>query len=201
MREKETHMAKKYYVVWRGKQTGVFSTWEQCKQQVHGFPDAKYKSFTSKEEAKLAYQKGPDTTKKQTGYIEDSISVDAACSGNPGVMEYQGVHTRTGKQIFHYGPVPKGTNNIGEFLAIVHALAYLKQQNSSLPIYSDSEIAIRWVKQKRANTNLPEDDETKALWDVIRRAEKWLQNNEYDNEILKWNTRKWGESKADFGRK
>lgn len=194
-------MAKKYYVVWRGKQTGVFSTWEQCKQQVHGYPDAKYKSFTSKEEAQLAYQKGPDTTKKQTGYIEDSISVDAACSGNPGVMEYQGVHTRTGKQIFHYGPVPKGTNNIGEFLAIVHALAYLKQQNSSLPIYSDSEIAIRWVKQKRANTNLPEDEETKALWDVIRRAEKWLQNNEYDNEILKWNTRKWGESKADFGRK
>ncbi|HLS35620.1 MAG TPA: ribonuclease H family protein [Bacillota bacterium] len=194
-------MAKKYYVVWRGKQTGVFSTWEQCKQQVHGFPDAKYKSFTSKEEAKLAYEKGPDTTKKQTGYIGDSISVDAACSGNPGVMEYQGVHTRTGKQIFHYGPVPKGTNNIGEFLAIVHALAYLKQQNSSLPIYSDSEIAIRWVKQKRANTNLPEDEETKALWDVIRRAEKWLQNNEYDNEILKWNTRKWGESKADFGRK
>src|SRR5690625_3360907 len=119
MREKETHMAKKYYVVWRGKQTGVFSTWKQCKQQVHGFPDAKYKSFTSKEEAKLAYEKGPDTTKKQTGYIGDSISVDAACSGNPGVMEYQGVHTRTGKQIFHYGPVPKGTDNIGEFLAIV----------------------------------------------------------------------------------
>src|SRR5690625_6836206 len=97
-------------------------------------------------------------------------------------MEYQGVHTRTGKQIFHYGPVPKGTNNIGEFLAIVHALAYLKQQNSSLPIYSDSEIAIRWVNQKRANTNLPEDEETKALWDVIRRAEKWLQNNEYDKD-------------------
>src|SRR5690625_2100373 len=111
MREKETHMAKKYNVVWRGKQTGVFSTWKQCKQQVHGFPDAKYKSFTSKEEAKLAYEKGPDTTKKQTGYIGDSISVDAACSGNPGVMEYQGVHTRTGKQIFHYGPVPKGTRS------------------------------------------------------------------------------------------
>jgi len=197
-------MSKKYYVVWQGKQRGIYTSWEECRHQVHGYAGAKYKSFPSREEAEKAFKFGSDPKQEQTkseNYIVDSLSVDAACSGNPGVMEYQGVYTKTGEQLFHYGPVPKGTNNIGEFLAIVHALAYLKQKDSSLPIYSDSATAIAWVRNRRANTNLIEDEETKDLWDVIRRAEKWLRENDYNNEILKWETHLWGESKADFGRK
>lgn len=201
-------MAKKYYVVWKGRKPGIFTSWADCKEQVDGFPGARYKSFPSREEAERAFNDGPTQAKKakkqkthSDNYIKESLSVDAACSGNPGAMEYQGVDTKTGEQIFHFGPVPKGTNNIGEFLAIVHALAYLKQRNSSLPIYSDSATAIKWVKNKRANTNLVEDAETKKLWEIIRRAEKWLRENDYDNAILKWETELWGESKADFGRK
>jgi len=198
-------MSKKYYVVWQGKQTGIYPSWEDCKQQVHGYAGASYKSFTSKEEAEQAFYQGENQTKSRSNqskdYIADSISVDAACSGNPGEMEYQGVYTKSGEQLFHYGPVPKGTNNIGEFLAIVHALAYLQKKDSSLPIYSDSATAIAWVRNKRANTKLVTDSETMELWNVIHRAEKWLHENQYSNKILKWETREWGESKADFGRK
>lgn len=208
----------KYYVVWSGKQTGIFTTWDECKEQVHGFPGAKYKSYSTKDEAEKAFRLGPSQLMKkkqqakakqpsflketsEATYIKDSLSVDAACSGNPGEMEYQGVHTDREEQLFHYGPVPKGTNNIGEFLAIVHALAYLKKRGSTIPVYSDSRTAISWVRNKRANTSLVQDETTAHLWTVIRRAENWLQNNYYPNDVLKWETHLWGESKADFGRK
>ncbi|HLQ98634.1 MAG TPA: ribonuclease H family protein [Candidatus Dormibacteraeota bacterium] len=203
-------MAKqKYYVVWSGRKTGIFTSWDECKQQVHGYQGASYKSYTSKEEAEEAFRGGiksgvnQNENKKQTStdYIANSISVDAACSGNPGDMEYQGVYTENGKVIFHFGPVPNGTNNIGEFLAIVHALALLKQQNSSLPVYSDSQIALGWVRKKQANTSIPRNASTEQLWNLIERAEQWLKSNTYSNQLLKWETKQWGESKADFGRK
>lgn len=207
---------KKYYVVWSGRETGVFETWDACKSQVDGFAGARFKSYPTGEEARQAFAHGgpleePEQRKKSKqsiladmeglGYIEDSISVDAACSGNPGLMEYRGVYTKDGQEIFHYGPVDHGTNNIGEFLAIVHALALLKKKNSSLPIYSDSLIAIGWVRKKQINTTIPRNKNTEKLWTVIERAQSWLQENTYTNDILKWQTDKWGEIKADFGRK
>src|SRR5690606_3532591 len=157
-------VTKKFYVVWSGKQTGIFETWEECKKQVIGVKGARYKSFPSRKEAEAAFAEGsaPTTSKKtknggmaEANYIEDSISVDAACSGNPGLMEYKADHTKTGEEIFHYGPVPNGTNNIGEFRAIVHALALLKEKNSLMPIYSDSQTAISWVRKKQVNTKIP----------------------------------------------
>src|SRR5690606_9705143 len=102
--------------------------------------------------------------------------------------------------LFHYGPII-GTNNIGEFLAIIHGLAYLKERNLQIPIYSDSQTAIKWVKMKKANTTLALTDDTKKVWELIKRGESWLENNSYTNEILKWETEWWGENKADFGRK
>lgn len=207
---------KKYYVVWSGKKTGIFETWDECREQVNGVKGARYKSFESREEAKKAFNSGYSQTSsapnnngsaihKQTikdhGFIEESISVDAACSGNPGDMEYRGVYTKNGKELFHYGPVPNGTNNIGEYLAIVHALALMKQKNSHLPVYSDSQTAIGWVRKKQVNTTIPRDKSTEHLWDAIDRATNWLRNNKYTNEILKWETKWWGESKADYGRK
>jgi len=127
--------------------------------------------------------------------------VDAACSGNPGKMEYRGVCVATGEEIFHFGPLEGGTNNIGEFLGIVHALALLKQQNNAIPVYSDSTNAIKWVKKKKCNTKLKPTNENKYLFELISRAEKWLTENDYPNPIIKWETDKWGEIPADFGRK
>ena len=135
-----------------------------------------------------------------TAVDAQAIAVDAACSGNPGQMEYRGVYLKTGEEIFHYGPV-FGTNNIGEFLAIVHGLALLAQRGYTIPIYSDSVNAMLWVKRKQCRTTLPLNDKTKALHEHIRRAETWLRTHSYSNDLRKWETEKWGEIPADFGRK
>jgi len=205
---------KKVYVVWKGVKPGIYSTWEECKKQVEGFAGAAYKSFSSKEEAENAYNEHPakHIFKKEktapapkTGIgnpLHDSICVDAAWNSVQKDMEYQGVFYKTGTRIFHTGPVAHGTNNIGEFLAIVHALGYCKKHHlSSMPIYSDSRNAIGWVKAKKCKTNLEENAKTAPVFELIRRAEKWLIENTYKNPILKWETSTWGENPADFGRK
>ena len=135
-----------------------------------------------------------------TAVDAQAIAVDAACSGNPGQMEYRGVYLKTGEEIFHYGPV-FGTNNIGEFLAIVHGLALLAQRGYTIPIYSDSVNAMLWVKRKQCRTTLPLNEKTQALHEHIRRAETWLRTHSYSNDLRKWETEKWGEIPADFGRK
>lgn len=200
---------KKYYVVWKGLKTGIFDQWKECEPLIKGFEGALYKSFPTREEAELAYKgRWEDFIKKKRvsnprvgNPVIESWCVDAACSGNPGVMEYRGVETGTGKQLFHKGPFPLGTNNIGEFLGIVHALALLKKHNSNLIVYSDSRTAIKWVKDKTVKTKLPRNAKTEPLFELLDRAVQWLNNNEYSNRVLKWETENWGEIPADFGRK
>ncbi len=131
----------------------------------------------------------------------DAWAVDAACSGNPGPMEYQAIDLQTGHRVFHFGPM-KGTNNIGEFLAIVHALALCWNQGlHQKTIYSDSYNAILWVKKRQCKTKLERNEQTEPLFQIIARAEHWLQTHDYRNPIIKWETKKWGEVPADFGRK
>jgi ribonuclease HI len=205
---------KNFYVVWNGVEPGVYSSWAECKVQVEGYDGAIYKSFPTKAEAENAYNKSPwlyigkNAEKKKAvsicnipEIITDSLSVDAACSGNPGLLEYRGVYVKTGQEIFKQGPFERGTNNIGEFLALVHGLALLKQKNYSIPIYSDSTNAIKWVKEKKCKTKLERVPENKSLFYMIERAEKWLRENTYTTQIIKWKTDEWGEIPADFGRK
>ncbi len=207
---------KKYYVVWAGRQTGSFETWEDCNEQIFGYPKAVYKSFKTKELAEQAFNSSShefigkyiletelteEQLKKIGDPIKDSISVDGAWNTSTGIVEYQGVYTKTGKVLFKAGPFEDGTNNIVEFLAIVHALAYCKQKNIKLPIYSDSRNAIGWVRNKVARTNHNKSNENAKLFELIDRAIKWLNENTYENEILKWETKVWGENPADFGRK
>lgn len=205
--------SKKFYVVWNGRKPGIYKTWAECEAQTKGYQGARFKSFPSEKEAEEAFSKAPSSQARTTStktvknstaatgsYIEESISVDAACSGNPGMMEYQGVATKTGQVIFHFGPI-LGTNNIGEFLAIVHALSLLKKQGLETTIYTDSQTAMSWVRNKKANTSLVKNAKTDEVWDMIHRAENWLKENTYKNKILKWETKQFGEIKADFGRK
>jgi ribonuclease HI len=201
---------KKWYVVWRGREKGVFETWEECRAQVHGYPGAQYMAFPSRRAAELALEQRYERACAQpvdfraTGKnapIMNAIAVDASCPGNPGPVEFRGVHLGEGTELFRYGPFPGGTNNIGEFLAIVHALAYLHSQNQGWPIYSDSEIAISWVSQKHCRTKVGANESNKALFKVIRQAESLLRANEFQNPILKWETENWGENPADYRRK
>jgi len=209
--------AKKYYTVWKGHHTGVFESWDDCKAQIKDFQGAQYKSFNTFEAAKKALKSNykdyigkskkiiselsEDQLKKIGQPNYNSISVDAAVSGNPGKMEYRGVDTKTKAEIFKQGPFEEGTNNIGEFLALVHGLAFLKQQDSDRIIYTDSKTAMGWVKKKKCNTKLEPNSKNKKLFELINRAIKWLENNSYTTTIVKWETKAWGEIPADFGRK
>ena len=130
----------------------------------------------------------------------DAWAVDAACSGNPGPMEYRCVDLATGAQVFHFGPV-YGTNNIGEFLAIVHALALMERHGIKKAIYSDSYNAILWVNKRQCKTKLERTPKTEQLFGIIARAEHWLATHAYSTPVIKWETKKWGEVQADFGRK
>lgn len=202
----------KFYAVWNGKTPGVYASWKECEEQVKGVEGAKYKSFDTQEEAEKALQGNywqfvkPKLEKQvapaqHSQIIADSLAVDAACSGNPGDMEYRGVYVKTGQQIFIQGVYKEATNNIGEFLAIVHGLALLKQKGSNMPIYSDSVTAQAWVRAKKCKTKLERTPQNVAVFERIEAAERWLQNNTYTNPILKWDTPNWGEIPADFGRK
>lgn len=206
----------KFYVVWVGRKPGIYSTWDSCKAQVDGFEGAKYKGFPTIELAKSASQdnfqkyltKDPAEPKKilfpvpGIGVpVPDSICVDAACKGNPGIMEYRGVDTKSGAELFHQGPFPEGTNNIGEFLAIVHALGYLKKQDLDWPVYSDSRNAIKWIGDRAMKTKLKRTAKNENLFSLCDRALTWLHKNKWENRVLKWETKYWGEIPADFGRK
>ena len=208
---------KKYYTVWKGHKTGVFETWNACKSQIKDFQGAQYKSFPTLDEAKKAlkdnyfnYIGKSKTFKSELSALQlkkiglpnyNSIAVDAASSGNPGIMEYRGVDTKTKKQLFIQGPFEQGTNNIGEFLALVHGLSFLKKHNSNRILYTDSKTAISWVKKKKCNSKLERSKKNESLFDLVDRAEKWLKTNSYTTTIVKWETKAWGEIPADFGRK
>ena len=208
--------SKKYYAVLKGRKTGIFESWAECEEQINGFSGALYKSFKSRGKAEEALGlisqsvlfpierkevKWRETVVPATEIIMDSVCVDASCIGNPGDVEYRGVYLLTREVIFHKRPMSNGTNNLGEFLAVVHALAYLKKKESVIPIYSDSEIAIIWVRNKTMRTKLEKSDNNMEIFDLADRGLKWLENNEYSNPILKWDTVNWGEIPADFGRK
>lgn len=209
---------KKFYVVWRGYATGVFDSWEECQLQTEGYPGAKYRAFNSQIEAVEAFRNDPeelDILKAIASHKEDrfnydgipeinqdALAVDAACSKNPGPVEYRGVWVRTGEQIFHVGPLAEGTNNIGEFLALVHGLALLQSQGKFLtPIYTDSRTARSWVRNRAIKSTLQRTPRNAKLFEMMDRAMAWLQTHTFQNPILTWDTPNWGEIPADFGRK
>lgn len=213
----------KFYVVWQGRESGIYDSWTACEAQVKGVA-AKYKGFATLAEAEQALADGyekhisftPHTTSSATispttplsfddmlkfGVKLPALAVDAACSGNPGKMEFRGVIADTSTQVFHRGPYIGGTNNIGEFLAIVLGLAYLKQKNLPWALYSDSKTAIAWVRQKQCKTKIEWTAHNQDLLIAVRAAEKWLHENTWITPIYKWDTEHWGEIPADFGRK
>lgn len=210
----------KYYVVWEGRAPGIYDSWEECQDQIDGFPGAKFKSYNDLESATVAFRGNPA---EQLGLFRamskrashpvinysafpeirlDAIAVDAACSRNPGPVEYRGVLVDDGTQLFHVGPFEGGTNNIGEYLAIIHCAALLARSgDNSRPIYSDSKTACSWIKRGHSNTKLTPTAENVRLREILDRADAWLATHSIPNPILKWDTDRWGEIPADFGRK
>ncbi len=229
---------QKYYVVWVGRHPGVYDDWNDALEQVEEFPNARYKSFRTSQEAVEAFRKEmkkeeaaeiagllagasehssdrPKEEKRfavpdgavQRDYLKfpeidtDGWAVDASCLGNPGRMEYRCVDLKTGREVFRMGPFEQGTNNIGEFLAIVHALALMYRNNDWHTLYSDSRIAIGWVMRRQPKTTLVMNDTTRRLYELLGRAVIWLRSHSWPVRLLKWDSERWGEIPADFDRK
>lgn len=216
----------KWYVVWDGVNPGIYPSWEECRLQVEGYPNARYKGFASKEEAIMAYRGNPldyigvlrsivehsaqaPKTGEPVDYSRfpeirlDAIAVDGACSKNPGPTEYRCVHVGTGQQLFHNGPLQGGSNNIGEYLALVHALAMLERRgDTTTPVYSDSRTALAWLRHRSHNSKIVPTPDNREVMELLQRADRWLQAHpDIPNPVLKWDTERWGEIPADFGRK
>lgn len=208
---------RKFYVVWQGLSPGIYDTWDECRAQVEGFAGAKYKAFNTIEEATAAFRGSYEdqatllialANRREPRLMDDpeirkdAWAVDGACSRPPGPMEYRGVELATGRELFHVGPYDGGTNNIAEYLALVHALALLDLQGDhSRPIYSDSKTALSWLRRRAANTKLKRTPANATVFELVARADRWLQTHTPQNPVLKWDTETWGEIPADFGRK
>lgn len=230
-------MKNKFYVVWAGRTTGIFDSWDDCRLSVMNYPGARYKAFSSSAEAARAYRR--ESAEEDAGQLGALLAqssdrsaaaaqpqkrweshgdrladlsrfpeidltawaVDASCLGNPGVMEYQGVEVATGRVIFRVGPFQKATNNIGEYLAIVHALALMEKTGERHTIYSDSKIAQGWVRRGRCNTKITPTPQNAPVRELIMRADHWLATHPVNTPVIKWDTVRWGEIPADFGRK
>ncbi len=212
---------RKFYVVFKGKAPGLYDSWEECKAQIEGFPGAVYRAFQDQDEATEAFRRhdsGEDMAiykamrRRDAAVVNyeafpeirlDAIAVDASCPGNPGPVEYRGVRVGTGEQLFRVGPLQGGTNNIGEYLALVHVSAMLmKGGDTTTPIYSDSRTAIGWFMRGASNTKIRPSAANEALRQILARADAWRRvNRVIPNPIFKWDTDRWGEIPADFGRK
>ena len=208
---------QKYYVVWAGHNIGVFDSWSQCQKEIKNYPGALYKSFKTEQQALDAFEKGYEGYRESISKSKpipslhefeheiewNSISVDAAWNSVAKDMEYRGVDTRTGFEIFRQGPFADATNNVGEFLALVHALALCqKKEYKNIPVvYSDSRTAMSWVRDHKVRTTLKRTNKNKIIFELINRALIWLKKNKIEPKILKWDTKRWGEIPADFGRK
>lgn len=203
-------MAQKFYIVWKGRAPGIYATWDEARAQVEGFPGAQFVSAKNEALARAAFEGSYQefitgnvnvTAKLIPPEVRQGYAVDASLPGESGLVEYRGVKIDRGREIFRHGPFAGGTNNIGEFLAIVHALALFKRRKITAPLYSDSRTALAWVREKRAKTELVRTERNAKLFEMIERAEAWLGENDYATPVLKWDTEAWGENPADFGRK
>lgn len=212
---------RKFYVVWAGRVPGIYDNWPDAHDQVDGFPGARFKAFDSCEDATLAFRKEADAADRlifsrmaekrnqqvvnYSAFPEiclDAISVDGACDRNPGGnVEYRGVRVGTGEEIFHVGPLVGGSNNIGEYIGLVHVLAFLQSQgDDTTPVYTDSRTALSWLRN-RHNRSTVKIDPSLPLAKILARADAWVATHQWKNPVLKWNTELWGEIPADFGRK
>lgn len=210
---------RKFYVVFEGRAPGVYDTWAECRGQVDGYPGARFRSYPTQEDAVTAFRAMDGSQTDLIGAIarhqsvvvnydafpeirQNAIAVDAACSGNPGPAEYRGVYVANGQELFRVGPMAGGTNNVAEFLALVHGLAYLdKIKRPDIPIYTDSRTARSWLRNRQPKTALRPNANNAQIMALLERATQWIRTHDPENQVLTWNTDLWGEIPADFGRK
>lgn len=211
--------ARVYAIFMPLKWKGVYYTWEDCQKALSDCKNGhSFASFKTVQEAQEALRCGSLRAYKEKAasrkiWLEPTstgekvvlpcLVVDAACSGAPGPTEYRGVVLPDGHEAFRHGPYKNGTNNIGEYLAIVTGLRWLESNSLAFPLYSDSACAIGWVKT-HGTCNSHCEAIGPELKQLIERAESWMRGPTKDKmlqRVRKWKTDELGEIPADFGRK
>ncbi|HKY08893.1 MAG TPA: ribonuclease H family protein [Candidatus Binatia bacterium] len=164
-------MAQKFYVVWAGRQTGVFTDWPTTQRAVIGYPGARYKAFETRTEAEQAFAAGKSqgtseaevSSKRRKSNSERaalhvahqfdvSIYCDGACEPNPGSAG-SGIVVYRGGQLAElwYGLYnPAGTNNTAELSALHHALRMAEAEiktGNTVEVCSDSAYAINCIQK------------------------------------------------------
>jgi ribonuclease HI len=160
-------VTKKFYVVWAGRKTGVFTDWPTAHQHVDKFPGAQFKSFATRTEADQAFRSGGPAFAGKRGTAKTGarapakvhaaasgvqIYCDGACEPNPGNAGSGIVIYRDGKltQLWYGLYNPNGTNNTAELNALYHALLIAEADIAaaqSVQILCDSTYAINCVSK------------------------------------------------------
>ena len=163
-------MGQKFYVVWAGRQTGIFTDWTTTRRAVDKFTGARFKSFATRAEAEQAFRRGGgDNPEKTAGnpknaihagarramhtahQFDISIYCDGACEPNPGnagsgIVVYRGGELA---QLWFGLYNPMGTNNTAELNALYHALRMAEaeiERGNSVEICSDSAYSINCIR-------------------------------------------------------
>lgn len=168
-------MAQKFYVVWKGRETGIFTDWATCKKQIERFSGARYKSFPSRSEAEAAFSgsaggassSGKPGSAKRGGAASPKtysaaevdaldattkIFTDGGCEPNPG-------NAGSGIAVYRKGELselwyglynPNGTNNTAELNALHQAMMLSQKEitdGRSTAIFCDSKYSIQCITQ------------------------------------------------------
>jgi ribonuclease HI len=122
---------------------------------------------------------------------ERGIVVDGSCAGNPGDGQYRIMDLETNEMLFESKFFLNVTNNQMELLATLHAISKYPDKI----IYTDSQTAFAWVKNKTINSSSSNHQMTERLTKGLNH----IKSLTFD--LRMWKTRIWGENPADFNRK
>jgi hypothetical protein len=130
------------------------------------------------------------------GICSDCGSVNGK---NPGIFKYRLVNIETKEVIFEKIISGNCTNNLAELLGAVHAIGYNTANYLNLPVYTDSQTALSWIRKKLIKTkHIVTDAELQEELDIALKYIKTLSKAEHP---LLWNTVAWGQIDADYGAK
>lgn len=190
---------KKYYVVWRGRETGIFTSWDACLRSVNDFQGALFRGYSTWEEAHDAHLNGywREVAKNKavtptTEVIRHSFATDAVHNAD-GTFSYFITDIEQSRTIYRSPSFHDSNLNVCRFLAIVHALAILTKTSDTRPVYSPSATAISWVSRRECRTSLCRTLGNTVTFDLIIRAGRFLADNLMSNPILRWESESWGE--------
>lgn len=187
-------MAKKFYVIWVGREPGIYSDWPTAQKQIMKFSGAKYKSFPSKAEAEAAFAGGTVSSDANLSAppVKTDIVIycDGGCDPNPGKAG-SGVAVYQNDQLSQlwYGMFnPNGTNNTAELNALYYSLRLAQHainQGLSAQILCDSMYSIQcirdWAAGWERNGWKKKTGEIKNL-DIIKQA--YTLYNQIKDKVL-----------------